>query len=154
MVIFCCLHFFSSFSPFRSGVKYILKSFGGVVVYEIDEAAWPVQLRTPTALSVGQKYKTLDGQIEIEVLSSVPGGFTVAIQSNVPCPSGRPTTPCAEGQPKRHAKREGQLVPEGNHGRIAQEESPSSVGKEDLLKFAMQESLRMEADHTLHLNRR
>ncbi len=25
----------------------------GVVIYEIDEAVWPVQLRTPTALSVG-----------------------------------------------------------------------------------------------------
>ena len=53
----------------------------GVVVYEIDEATWPVQLRTPNALSLGQKYSNQAEKLEIEVTSSVPGGFTVAIRS-------------------------------------------------------------------------
>ena len=53
----------------------------GVVVYEIDEAVWPVQLRTPNALSLGQKYSNPAEKLEIEVTSSVPGGFTVAIRS-------------------------------------------------------------------------
>ncbi len=53
----------------------------GVVIYEIDEAAWPVQLRTPTALSVGQNYTNSAEQLELDVSASVPGGFTVSIRS-------------------------------------------------------------------------
>jgi hypothetical protein len=53
----------------------------GVVVYEIDEASWPVRLRTPNALSPGQTYSNPAEKFEIEVTSSVPGGFTVAIRS-------------------------------------------------------------------------
>src|SRR6185436_8589610 len=51
----------------------------GVVVYEID-AAWPVQLRTPVALSPGQKYTNATEQLEIEVVAAVPGGFTTTVR--------------------------------------------------------------------------
>lgn len=53
----------------------------GVVVYEINEATWPVRLRTPTALSVGQKYSNQAEQLEIAVIAAVPGGATVLIHS-------------------------------------------------------------------------
>jgi hypothetical protein len=53
----------------------------GVVVYEVDEASWPVQLRTPTALMPGQNYVNPAEQLEVEVAAAVPGGFTVAIRS-------------------------------------------------------------------------
>lgn len=53
----------------------------GVVVYEIDEAVWPVQLRTPTALSVGQQYTNATERLEIDVNAAVSGGFTVAVRS-------------------------------------------------------------------------
>lgn len=54
----------------------------GVVVYEIDESVWaPVHLRTATALSVGQTYTNLAEQLEIGVVSQVPGGFTVDVET-------------------------------------------------------------------------
>jgi hypothetical protein len=53
----------------------------GVVVYEIDEATWPVQLRTPTALSLGQTYTNQAERLEITVTSAVTGGFVVEIRS-------------------------------------------------------------------------
>ena len=53
----------------------------GIVVYEVNEATWPVQLRTPTALSAGQKYSNQAEQLEVNVVSAVPGGFTVSIAS-------------------------------------------------------------------------
>lgn len=50
-----------------------------VVVYEIDEAAWPVQLRS--TLSAGQKYTLQTEKIEISVLAAVPGGFRGEVRS-------------------------------------------------------------------------
>lgn len=54
---------------------------GGVVIYEIDEAAGSVQLRTPTPLSLGQTYTNQAERLEVKVTSSVPGGFTVTLHA-------------------------------------------------------------------------
>jgi hypothetical protein len=40
-----------------------------------------VHLRTATALSVGQTYTNLAEQLEIGVVSQVPGGFTVDVET-------------------------------------------------------------------------
>lgn len=64
----------------------------GVVVYEIDESVWaPVHLRTPTALSVGQTYVNQPEQLEITVISQVPGGFRVGVRTteHPDCPTIR-----------------------------------------------------------------
>ena len=55
----------------------------GVVVYEIDESNWPVQLRTPIALSAGQIYSNAIEKFEVKVNGQVPGGFTVSIVHSV-----------------------------------------------------------------------
>lgn len=55
----------------------------GVVIYEIDEANWPVQLHTPTALTAGQQYTNTVEHLVISVNASVPGGFTLTVLSTI-----------------------------------------------------------------------
>jgi hypothetical protein len=72
----------------------------GVVVYEVNEAAWPVRLRTPAALTVGQMYSNPAEQLDIEVIAAVPGGFTVSIKypENPKCASLRESITQAEDE--------------------------------------------------------
>jgi len=87
-----------SYERLTSGVSAGIPS-EGVVVYEIDEAAWPVQLRTQIALIAGKKYSNPAEQIEIEVTAAVPGGFTVTIRAteHPDCPGIRTAIVEAEG---------------------------------------------------------
>lgn len=65
----------------------------GVVVYEVDEAAWPVRLRTPVALTPGQSYSNTAEQLDVSVTAAVWDGYTVTVQTQAPenpaCPGLR-----------------------------------------------------------------
>jgi hypothetical protein len=52
----------------------------GVVVYWVDESAWPpVHLRTSQALTVGATHTDTSEGVEIKVVSQVPSGFDIRV---------------------------------------------------------------------------
>jgi hypothetical protein len=54
----------------------------GVVVYESDPQ-WPLQLRTPTALTPGKQFESTQGirTVNVKVDSSVQGGFKITVKT-------------------------------------------------------------------------
>jgi hypothetical protein len=61
----------------------------GVVVYEVSEPAWPLQLRTPTALRPGETYVNDAERLHIAVGSAVDGGLSVHVEcvASPECPT-------------------------------------------------------------------